>query len=111
VENTEIGVGNATHLGKFKWEDEETATFNPDFTFSVVGSFTMTAANGDKLTGTFETTGFVNAEGQLVINGEYVFDGGTGRFANATGEGTLDALADALPSLGFKGSFNGTLNY
>ena len=40
----------------------------------------MTAANGDKLYGTFLNFAAFDENGNLLIEGDYVFAGGTGRF-------------------------------
>ncbi len=45
----------------------------------------------------FDYEGFLNAEtGEGT--GTFIFTGGTGRFARATGGGTFDALIDLLPT-------------
>jgi hypothetical protein len=46
-----------------------------------------------------------------VIHGNYQFTGGTGRFADATGSGDIDAIAFLAPGLPFEGTFTGTINY
>lgn len=59
--------------------------------FPGYGDVTITASNGDQVQFTF--VGLLNAatgEG----NGTFIFTGGTGRFANATGSGTFSALID-----------------
>jgi hypothetical protein len=111
VTNQETGEGEATHLGRFIWEDDEIAVFAPDFTFTVEGTFTMTAANGDQIYGEFTTSGFVNEEGNLIIHGDYEFIGGTGRFADVTGSGVLDAVGGGPPDFPIAGTFNGTIDY
>jgi hypothetical protein len=74
-----LAEGNATHLGRFS--REEAVVFNPA-TGAIAGTVVFTAANGDKLYGTLA--------GQFTslttVAGSYTFTGGTGRFANATGE-------------------------
>jgi hypothetical protein len=112
LRNDETGQGNATHLGLFTWEDVEYADFDEiPGGVSVVATFTMTAANGDQLRGAFTSTGLFDVDGNLVIHGQYQFTGGTGRFANATGSGNIDAIAFLSPGLPFEGSFDGTIDY
>jgi len=112
VTNHETGEGEATHLGLFLWEDDETARFNSEGTAATVeGSFTMTAASGDKLCGTFTTVASVDEDGNLLIHGDFVFDGGTGRFENATGTGTLDAIGYFSAGFPVEGTFDGTIEY
>jgi hypothetical protein len=77
----------------------------------VVASFTMTAANGDKLYGELTSSGSFDQDGNLVIEGDYQFVGGTGRFEGATGSGTIDAVAFLSPGFPFVGQFDGTIVY
>jgi hypothetical protein len=112
VRNDETGVGEATHLGRFTWASVEFVDFSgfpPQV--AVQGTFTMTAANGDQLYGTYSTIGIPDEAGDLVIHGSYQFAGGTGRFAAATGSGDLDAVASLAPGLPFIGMFSGTINF
>jgi hypothetical protein len=112
LRNDETGTGNSTHLGNFTWADTEFADFDAvPGGVEVVGSFTMTAANGDELYGKLSTVGFFDEDGNLVIHGTYRFTGGTGRFANATGTGDIDAIAYLSPGLPFTGTFAGTIDY
>jgi len=112
VTNHEIGVGEATHLGLFLWEDDETARFNPEGTAATVeGSFTMTAANGDKLYGTLDTVASFDEDGNLLIEGDYEFAGGTGRFEFATGKGKIFAIGYFAPDFPVEGTFEGTIEY
>src|SRR5262245_43564220 len=111
VENHETGEGHATHLGRFIWEDVEFVDFSLfPAQLSVVGTFTMTSANGHKLFGSLMTTAIPDlATGILVIEGDFTFNGGTGRFADATGSGTLEAIASILGDLPFAGTLKGTI--
>ena len=87
-----LGTGQVTHLGKAGQAGSLTLE-EPDDTgaFPGSGSVTMTAANGDTLT--FDYVGYLNpATGEGI--GTFKFTGGTGRFANASGCGTFDALID-----------------
>jgi hypothetical protein len=108
--NHETGEGEATHLGQFQWEDDEVATFVPGG-LTVVALFTMTAANGDELYGEFSSVGSFDEDGNLVIQATYNFVGGSGRFIDATGSGTIDAIAFLSPGLPFVGTFNGTIDF
>ena len=80
------GSGNATHLGMFT--NTGKVSFTPDPSNSNIllpsGGGVFTAANGDKLN-------FVIISGALDLTtgigtGDFAFTGGTGRFANATGQ-------------------------
>ena len=112
LRNDETGVGEATHLGRFTWASVEFVDFSnfpPQVT--VLGTFTMTAANGDLLYGNYSTVGIPDEAGNLVIHGSYQFAGGTGRFAAATGGGSIDAVASLAPGLPFIGMIDGTIDY
>ena len=83
--------GPATHLGNSQTvirgdvdlDENLTPTPQPP------GSWTLTAANGDKLIGTFTWRGTPTVEfGIFTLTGTYRITSGTGRFTNATGTGT-----------------------
>ncbi len=102
-----IGSGNATHLGAY--QEVGSATFSPTSdptVLNVEGSMTYTAANGDELHAFFS--------GQLngvtgVITAEIQYDGGTGRFANATGSSTLHGQIQGDGSI--QVTVSGTIDY
>jgi hypothetical protein len=102
------GTGQATHLGRF------TARFVFDITIggmapsTTTGTFTLTAANEDSISGTFTGTGIV-ANGMVTIVENAIITEGTGRFANATGSFTVDRIG-SQSTLISSGSFNGTIN-
>jgi hypothetical protein len=110
ISNTETAVGQATHLGFFTWASEELAVFTGQNQLSVVGSFTMTAANGDQVFGTFEAVGTMDFP-FVIFLGQYVIAGGTGRFANATGSGTTIGIGNLLPPFDIVGSLSGTISH
>ena len=84
MRNDETAEGDATHLGRFTWVTVEFANFcTVPGGVAVTGAFTMTAANGDELSGEYMTIGLFDADGNLIIEGVYEFNGGTGRFADA----------------------------
>jgi len=94
---TFAGGGPVTHMGLT--QQQGTLVLEApiaDGVFPGYGSVTITAANGDQLT--FDYVGLLfAATGEGV--GTFTFTGGTGRFANATGGGTFDALIDlSLPA-------------
>lgn len=112
LRNDETGEGESTHLGRFTWADVEYADFAAiPGGVAVVATFTMTAADGDQLSGRFATVGFFADAQTLVIQGRYEFTGGTGRFADASGTGDIDAMAFLAPGLPFVGSLTGTIDY
>lgn len=111
--NTEFAQVRASHLGKATWESTETANFctNPEGV-DVVGEFTLTAANGDKVFGTYTTLLHPNFDAQtLSASGQYVITGGTGRFEHASGGGLIVATGSLAPPFGVTGAMNGTISY
>jgi len=87
------GGGQESHTGRYTLEIA-TCTIPVDATTSSFsGTFTKTAANGDLIFGTHQGTARLTAPpgpgsalGVFDISGTIVFTGGTGRFANATGQ-------------------------
>lgn len=111
ISNTEVAAGQALHMGLVTWMSEEKAKFTGENTLSVCASFTLTAANGDKVFGTYKTTGTVDFStfvGTFV--GPYVITGGTGRFVNATGSGTIVGVGNLLEPFEIVGSLTGTIS-
>ena len=101
------GSGEGTHLGRFTLVRRHcfTPPDHPEFNGSVMhdGIYEITAANGDKLWGTYsgdlQPTEFGDA-GPIrgIITSPHTIDGGTGRFEGAEGEfvavGDYDLVAD-----------------
>lgn len=75
------GSGVATHVGRYRYHAHECLNF-ATLTFS--GVFTITAANGDKISGTYAGTAAVVGSSILYEQHNVVTDG-TGRFAGASG--------------------------
>ena len=89
--NTYVGKGISTHLGKVAVIDgiNYFLGFNADGLFHGVGRSRTVGANGDETWVTYEWTLDVFAPMEdWVVNVTWVIVGGTGRFENATGEGT-----------------------
>lgn len=112
--NTESGTGLAVHLGAITWSSAESVDFcssAPDA--DVVGEFTLTAADGDQLFGSYVTLAHPDfAAGVITFSGTWEITGGTGRFANATGEGTLSGNGSlAPPPSPVAATFEGTITY
>lgn len=61
-----------------------------------------TAANGDTLNVSWTGVGLINVQtGDVRFMGTETFDGGTGRFADATGSADLDGTASIFTNVGF----------
>jgi hypothetical protein len=84
---TGTATGQATHLGHYI-RHESVAIDG----LSVEGSLVFLAANGDRLCARV-SGGFI---GDGIVAGTYTFTGGTGRFANATGEVNFLAVLEGL---------------
>jgi hypothetical protein len=95
-------VGRATHLGFFF--REETLHFNPA-AGTIDGTVIFTAANGDQLFGNV-VGGFVSP---TQATGTYEFTGGTGHFANASGE--ADFVVTTPDGTNFTADFEGKISY
>jgi hypothetical protein len=91
---TEVwGSGQVTHLGRTTMTASHCTQFlgAPE-----VGLQTFVAANGDRLELSYVLTSdpYVPAEGAvLTLHGQTVVTGGTGRFADASGEFVVDSRA------------------
>ena len=99
---TVTGPGQASYLGK------STAFTDSQFVSLIDGSitatYTLTGANGDRLTLDFVAQG-TNVDGGVTFAGSYTIVGGTGRFAGATGTGFLTGGALFLTSTDGIGAF------
>ena len=116
VTNVESGAGNALHLGDVTWSSEETVDFcvDPDDPSlgRVTGAWTITAANGDRLDGTYQTVVRADfAAGTLSATGDYVVTGGDGRFVDAGGEGIVSVTGSLGPPFDVTGTFVGSIVY
>jgi hypothetical protein len=93
---TFVGGGPVTHMGITTQTGDLVLmpTMDPTI-FTGFGSVTITAANGSTVSFDYEGMLFV-ATGEGI--GTFTFTGGTGKFANVTGNGTFYALIDlSLP--------------
>ena len=89
------GSGYASHLGKTLLASTDCIVFTSTTTFNFSSnSLVLQAANGDRLLGTYRGVATVLSPGVLQLAGFFDIKNGTGRFAGATGAGTLDGLED-----------------
>jgi hypothetical protein len=76
-----------------------------------LGEDTITAANGDTLTLSYGGTFVIDwAQGTATVDEAWEVTGGTGRFASATGSGTL-RMVQSLATGGGSGSISGLIAY
>jgi hypothetical protein len=86
-----VSAGKLTHLGRATLEQQALILIigtPPNHTLDVSGTWTLTAANGDKLSGTSAGIGTPTDATHITLVIEYTATGGTGRFANASAEFT-----------------------
>ena len=100
------GVGNATHLGLFTYELEAAVSLP---SLSATASAALIAANGDMIFGEGVGQGTpTSTPGLISIVETYTITGGTGRFAGATGNFTVERLLDRA-TLVSSGTISGTI--
>jgi hypothetical protein len=101
------GDGVATHLGHF------TATLHGVVNLGTgagEGTFVFTAANGDQISGVFVGQATPTDNPNLAsIEERATITGGTGRFAGANGEFTIDRTLNQTTGTS-SGTFDGTIN-
>src|SRR5215831_14743256 len=92
IETQDVATGNATHLGRFTMHASEHVSSTLEVTG---GSFTLTAANGDTIFGSYTGNGAPTATPGVIsyaVCGPIL--GGTGRFAGAGGTLRFDGGAN-----------------
>lgn len=115
VEITASGPGNASHLGR-SWYDSETVIDFSEDPAVLTGTVVLTAANGDKLYTHFSGSPRSNGDGTATIVRPFTIDGGTGRFAGATGSFTGTTVdpeitnPEDIPGVSII-TMKGTINY
>lgn len=106
------GTGVSSHLGRGANQGIAVIT-GPDSSIpgglDNVNTETFTAANGDTLTLTSQDVAIPVAPGVTHGTGSWKVTGGTGRFLNATGKGTIDGYADFNRGV-FSFQFKGTIS-
>jgi hypothetical protein len=105
--HADVGAtGQATQLGRYTVDIPHLV----DVRFgTATGTYTFTAANGDKVYATFTGTATPTATpGVLYIEETATITGGTGRFAGATGSFSVERWYDMV-ALTTVGSFEGTI--
>ncbi|SCY03764.1 hypothetical protein SAMN05216420_10283 [Nitrosospira sp. Nl5] len=108
---TLTGTGKSTHMGKVTLLANDCITpMENGFTFK--GTFELTAANGDKLTGGYSGTFTPINSGPTysLSDAELQITGGTGRFSKASGSAELEGTQNTLTGKG-KMEANGTISY
>jgi len=105
------GTGNASHLGKTKFNLGNTFDFSSGIPpFPAKGDIVFTAANGDQLKGKFTGTMTPTGSTSSSISFTGSFIGGTGRFTGAGGGFTWSGTFDMSTQSGI-GRLSGTVIY
>lgn len=102
------GTGRATHLGLFSFEFPHTVNLG-NVPPEGMGTYTITAANGDMLFADSIGHSAPVEPGVLLVVEEVIITGGTGRFAGASGAFTITRLLIQSEGITF-GSFSGTIS-
>jgi hypothetical protein len=111
--NAETGTAQVTHLGRSTMESNEVVELcvNPEGA-EITGQFTITAANGDLVFGTYETLGHLNFDtNEVTFSGQFTITGGTGRFEGASGGGSIEGSGSLLPPFDVFAQMNGRIMY
>jgi hypothetical protein len=101
------GTGHATQLGEYRAHYRE--CFVPATGAVTDGSFTLTAANGDALFGTYGGHAVPTGENVVGYDNPGVVTGGTGRFAGAGGIAGTSGVAN-LATGEYTGSLSGSVS-
>ena len=110
--NSEVGTGQALHLGALTWFSNEVVDLCAEGGPQVSAEFVLTAANGDQVFGHLRTVARLDfATNQITFAGLWEIDGGTGRFENATGLGELSGWGNLLPPFEVTAEFSGEIQY
>ncbi len=102
-----MGTGHATFLGSYKSHYRE--CFDPATGAVTAGSFTLTAANGDTLFGTYAGQAAPAGDSNVHYEDPGLITGGTGRFAGVSGIANTSGVAN-LATGEYSGTISGTLS-
>jgi hypothetical protein len=113
--STILGTGVGTHLGRFTANMHDCfAPAGPGVFVFQNGVFTLTAADGSELRGTYSgqlvATPTSNQGAIFELRGTFDITGGTKRFQNATGNGVL-AGKDNILTGAVVATLTGTINF
>ena len=95
------------------WDNEPGSNFcaNPEGA-EIDGEFTITAWNGDKIQGTYHTLAHADtAANEIAAAGFFQITGGTGRFEEASGTGSIAAGGSLAPPFKFDGGLFGHITF
>jgi hypothetical protein len=97
-------------MGDITWESHETVNVCNPAGADVQGQITITAANGDVVIADYQALAqFSGAE--VTAFGYWEITGGSGRFADASGNGVIAARGSLLPPFEVTGAMAGVIGY
>jgi hypothetical protein len=105
---TDAGTCNLTHLGNTAIYGEQDINFAAG---TQSGWRTLTAANGDELHATHTGTSWLVRPGVVGFTAIMTLSGGTGRFANASGEMTMQGEATLATNTTVVRVVSGSITY
>lgn len=111
---TSDATGTALHMGSVIYHTEQCLTPGPSGTAVDGRKLVLTAANGDEVHGTFVGVARPTGNpGESRVTATFTFDGGTGRFADATGTAEMVGVLNQLTASTFDGRWEwaGTIRY
>ena len=104
------GTGQSSHLGKGSFVALSTMNLTTAPPFTIGGTTTFYAANGDEFFTSFTGTATPVSEGVLEVEMNHEITGGTGRFTNATGNFTGYTIAGPANPVAHI-TYEGTISY
>jgi hypothetical protein len=94
LHNEPSADGHATHMGNIHISVVEDVNYCV-YPITLNSPFTLTAANGDTISGVSHLQVLPNGDGSTLVTGPYTMDAGTGRFSDVTGSGTYSVYFPA----------------
>lgn len=104
------GYGQATHLGQGTFVALSTLNLTTAPPFTLGGTATFNAANGDSFYTSFSGTATPMVDGTMAVVMTHEVTGGTGRFTNASGTFTGEATGSLTNPEGFI-TYDGYISY
>ncbi len=104
------GTGQSSHLGKGSFVALSMLNLSTPPPFTIGGTTTFYAANGDEFYTTFTGTSTPLGDGVMEVEMTHEITGGTGRFTNATGNLTGYTVA-GLVNPNAHITYEGTISY
>jgi hypothetical protein len=106
--NTVTAFGRSPRIGNFFLTTAETSQVSSGGSWTVTGTFTIDGKRDEVITGTFTSIVAGDSEGFANSEGTYTITGGTGRYVNARGTGSISGRWRLNPPFEYRGELNGT---